>query len=207
LSLPLLALPWALRDPWTRFLAATLLLGMVGLLTTSFWHPPHYAAPFVAPALLVGVRCARQARLFAPRGRAVGRRLAAALLPASAVFCLFQIAELARGRGPSWSDERAAVARRLRQAPGDDLVLVRFAPWAPDYGWVYNGADRERSPIVWARQMTAVEDCALAAHYAGRAVWDLEVVDGVSPPRLERYARCEDDSGVAAPAALSRRGP
>ena len=206
LSLPLLALPWALRDPWTRFSAATLLFAAAGVLTIKV-STPHYAAPLLAPGLVIWVRCLRQARLFAPGRRPVGRRLAALLLPATCALLIVQGVDLWRAHLASWSRLRTAVADRLEVEPGPDLVLVRFSPGALDPGWTYNGADRERTPVVWARGMSAAEDCALAAHYAGRAVWDLEVVDGFSPPRLARYARCVGDSGVAASAELSRRGP
>jgi hypothetical protein len=190
LSLPLLALPWALRDPWTRLALVAILLTALGLLTLSFWRPPHYAAPLAAPALLVGVRCVRQVRLFAPGGRAIGRRLTAVLLPATLAGIPFQVASLASGRR-SWASERVAVERRLLAEPRDDLVLVRFGPWAPDNGWISNGADRERASIVWARQMGPAADCALVAHYAGREVWDLAVGDGLSAPVIERYTACE----------------
>jgi hypothetical protein len=192
LSFPLLALPWALRNPWMRFFAATLILGAAGLANLTFWRPPHYAAPFLAPALLLGVRCVRQARLLTLRGRPVGRRLAASLLAATGALLPFQVAALDDDRRSSWSGSRAAVAERLTLEAGEDLVLVRFAADAWDRGWVYNGADLERAPIVWARQMSAAEDCALAAHYAGRVLWDLEVVNAVDPPRLGRYSRCGD---------------
>jgi hypothetical protein len=205
LTLPLLALPWALRDGWTRFHAATLLLGAAGVLSIKF-VTPHYAAPLVAPGLLVYVRCLRQARLYAPRGRPVGRRLAALMLPGTAVLLLAQLADLRGAHRSDWSHLRIAVAERLRAEPGSDLVLVRFAPRALDPGWTYNGADLERDPIVWARQMSAAEDCALAAHYTGRKLWDLEVVEGISAPRLRAYGRC---GPALAPAAteLSRRSP
>lgn len=207
LSLPLLALPWALRDPWTRFFAATLCFAAAGLMTTTFWHPPHYAAPLVAPALLLGARCVRQARLFAPRGRPVGRRLAALLLPASCALLPFQIAEIGSAHRFNWGLERTAVADRFLRQPGDELVLVRFAPGALDPGWASNGADLELAPVVWARQMSAAEDCALAASYAGREIWDLEVVDGLSAPRVGRYLRCGAAPGGAGGADLNRRGP
>jgi hypothetical protein len=137
----------------------------------------------------------------------VGRRLAALLLPATCALLIVQGVDLWRAHRASWSLLRTAVAHRLGAEPGADLVLVRFAPGALDPGWTYNGADRERSPIIWARRMSAAEDCALAARYAGRAVWDLEVVDGFSPPRLARYSGCAGVSRGAASADLSRRGP
>ena len=189
LSLPLLALPWALRGPWMHFFGATLLVGVAGLLTITF-VVPHYAAPLVAPALVLGVRCLRQARLYAPGGRPVGPRFAAVLLPATCALLVIQGVGLRSAHRSSWSLLRTAVAQRLDLEPGDDLVLVRFAPGALDPGWTYNGGDLERAPIVWARQMSPAENCALAAHYAGREVWDLEVMDGFSPPRLGRYRRC-----------------
>jgi hypothetical protein len=86
-------------------------------------------------------------------------------------------------------ERRLAVNRQLAQAPGRQLVFVRY-----DYPrhafqdeWVYNEADIDASRVVWARDLGAEEDEKLRRYYPERTAWLLE--PDVRPPRLEKYAR------------------
>ena len=51
---------------------------------------------------------------------------------------------------------------------------------------VYNRADIDASPIVWARYMGAAQDRELIDYYPGRKFWILEA--DASPMQLRPYA-------------------
>ncbi len=68
LSIPMLAIPWLLRERYVRLLAVQAGLSFAGLLTV-VWFLPHYAAPMMATIVLLAVlglrhlhdwRCGRQ---------------------------------------------------------------------------------------------------------------------------------------------------
>jgi hypothetical protein len=86
--------------------------------------------------------------------------------------------------------ERAEVVRQLAQQPGKQLVLVRYGEKHNVHEeWVYNRADIDAAPIVWAREMTPPQDAELLDYYRGRSVWVLDA--DALPPRLLTYPGSE----------------
>ncbi len=93
------------------------------------------------------------------------------------------------GSSDPWSlalrnpERRVAIDKQLAQAPGKQLVLVRYWPrHIFQDEWVYNAADIDASRVVWARDLGMEEDQKLIQHYPGRTVWLLE--PDARPPRL-----------------------
>ncbi len=83
-------------------------------------------------------------------------------------------------------DRRAAIHRQLAQAPGQQLVFVRYWPQHIFQDeWVYNAADIDHSRIVWARDLGGSEDQKLLRYYPGRTAWLLE--PDAMPPKLSPY--------------------
>jgi hypothetical protein len=69
---------------------------------------------------------------------------------------------------------------------GKDLVIVTYGPSHEMFEeWVYNGADLEGAPILWARDTGAESNGELIEYYAGRHIWRLFADE--NPPRLEPY--------------------
>src|SRR5262249_38594345 len=67
---------------------------------------------------------------------------------------------------------RGQALQQLRAMGGKHLVLVRYSPdHRFDFGVVFNDADIDHSPVIWARQQDAASNEALAKHYKDRAVW------------------------------------
>jgi hypothetical protein len=84
------------------------------------------------------------------------------------------------------SEGRIAINQRLAQAPGRQLVFVRYGPQHLFREWVHNAADIDSAPVVWALDLGAEEDQKLERYYADRAVWLVE--PDARPPRLIRIA-------------------
>jgi len=83
-------------------------------------------------------------------------------------------------------ERRAAVNRQLARAPGRQLVFVRYWPHHIFQDeWVYNAADIDRAPVVWARDLGPAENEKLRRYYPDRTVWLLE--PDARPPRLTTY--------------------
>jgi len=80
---------------------------------------------------------------------------------------------------------RLRVLTRLAEAPGKQLVFVRFAPVHPLREWINNEANIDQSRVVWALDMDRAENEKLRQYYPDRTAWLLEPDD--RPPRLQPY--------------------
>lgn len=178
----LLYLKRAATDSWILFGA----LVAAGLLLTSLTTAgsyPHYAAP--ATGLLFAVMGACLAAMHsAASDRAAGVRRTALIL---LMFCFYALS----GFDPFPTNEefaarRSQVRQVLLEKPGSDLVFVRYGPGHDFHNeWVYNSANIEDAPIIWARHMEPEENVRLAQEYDGRKVWVLRV--GGSGAELKKF--------------------
>ncbi len=192
-----LALPFiapALRERRFQLAVATIALFVLG---TNFY--PYFYSHYVAAAtclfvLMAVTGLARLTRL----NEAAGTFLVAACL---AHFVFWYGLHVLSDRAYSaelrqfetWDainqgdpEGRLAVRRRLTEAPGRQLVFVRYWPRHTFSEWVHNAADIDSSRIVWARDRGPEENRRLIEYYAGRGVWLLE--PDARPPRLAPYA-------------------
>lgn len=198
LSVPFLALPWTLRGRRMRFVwlaLGTVLVGLALEVTTR----PHYAAPATALFLALFVQGLRHLRASRFLPGALGRRLALAVPLALCLLFVLRIVLAIDGQPVRyWKDpdepwslrpdtvrERRKLEGLLEISEDKDLVLIRFLPGPKHVRWVYNEADLEAAPIVWARELEPAENQRLIEHFAGRRVWLCEV--DVVPPRLVPY--------------------
>jgi hypothetical protein len=70
---------------------------------------------------------------------------------------------------------RIAVNRELAQAPGRQLVFVRYSSQHIfQEEWVWNEADIDAARVVWARDLGPDENRKLLKYYPGRTAWLLE---------------------------------
>jgi hypothetical protein len=73
--------------------------------------------------------------------------------------------------------------------PGKDLVIVHYsADHNPHQEWVYNRADIDAAPVVWARETPRETLSQLIQYFADRQVWILEP-DHASGPLLLPYTK------------------
>jgi hypothetical protein len=93
-------------------------------------------------------------------------------------------------RNSGFGAARHSMAQVLAEQPGRQLVLIRYTPEhdAQDE-WVYNAADIDASPVVWAREMSSEQDRPLIGYFPDRRVWLLE--PDQKPPKLSLYPRME----------------
>jgi hypothetical protein len=185
----LIALPCAARDrrlrvPWMIF--AIFVMG----LAVEVWFLPHYFAPAAALLYLFLMQCMRHLRWFEWKQRPVGLAFVRAVSVVYVGTALLRIGLAGAHVHPEkeWQHgdmERAAIVRELDALPGENVVLVRYAPdFDLDREWVFNGADIDGSKIVWARDMGAEKNQELLDYYRGRKFWMIEA-DGSA--KLEPY--------------------
>jgi hypothetical protein len=184
LTLALVPLFRVFRDRRIRVL---LVIGAVSaaILSMSIYFNPHYVAPYTGLFYAVLLQGLRHVRTWG-RPRGTGR----SLVRATVAICLVMVVARAAAAPlhlslingiPTWCSRfvpdygRETLIANLKQLGGRHLVIVRYAPdHVPHQDWVYNGADLEGAPVVWAREMDPARTARLLQHYAGRRVWLLE---------------------------------
>ena len=77
---------------------------------------------------------------------------------------------------------RVAINRRLAEAPGRQLVFVRYFTAHDYHDWIHNAAGIDTSRVVWALELTPNENAKLRRYYPDRTVW-LMLPDAL-PPKL-----------------------
>lgn len=196
-SVPLLMLPWAIRDRRVMCLAL-ICVPVLAAIAPVYWMTfPHYAAPVTAALFGVVTGCAMCLRRLTWRSRPLG------LFLVRAVPLLGLATMGVRAAVPHWfaldtashswccvgpgNVSRDRIVKQLASMRPKNLVIVRYGP---DHKvrdeWVYNDPDIDRSSVVWAREMNPAEDRRLAAYFRDRAIWLLE--PDLTPPRLTPWA-------------------
>ena len=190
LTLPLIALAWTWRSRRARtllFLAAAVALGS----SLVPWFEPHYIAPATAliyALLIAGMRVLRRSR------PAMARSIPAAVVTmllvrvAMAVTPVPFVLHFPMTWATTWSPPlgREEIVERLEAVGGQHLVIVRYsARHQPFREFVFNDADIDRAPIVWARDMGAEKNAELLRYFNRRRVWLLSGDE--DPPRLSAY--------------------
>ena len=175
-----------MRQRWTAFA-----LLVVGFVFAAMLAPPplfpHYFAPVAALVFFLVIQSARHFRLWLWRLR---QSRALRLRPACIVLLpLIVLVWMYRVQGeppPGWGFTRAALLNELKEKGGRHLVIVSYeASHNANHEWVYNDADLDSSPIIWARDMGPQSNRALIDAYRDRQVWWLRA--DVRPARLEPY--------------------
>jgi hypothetical protein len=173
----------------TRFLLILVFISFFGLLLPAFFNP-HYAAPMVCAIYALVLQAMRRVRIWDRHGKSRGLFGVRAVVLTCIVSFLVSAAALALGvdrqrlfiLDPSRQNTaRAELIGKLSQLAGKHLILVRYGPEHDLHNeWVYNDADIDDSKIVWAREMTQLEDAKLIASFKDRQAWLLQP-DGSSP--------------------------
>jgi hypothetical protein len=179
-----------------RFLWA-LLSVIVFALGTNFYpyFQPHYVAALTCVFLLISVTALeRVSRWSKEISRTILFLCAAQFLFWYGVHLLAS-PRLLSALGPyeTWNyinygdlDGRAGINQRLAQAPGKQLVFVRYWPRHLFDEWIHNAANPDASRVVFASDLGSDENEKLRQYYPDRTAWILE--PDARPPRLTPYA-------------------
>jgi hypothetical protein len=208
LSLPLLMMlfilpynfSWRQISANTRFLLLALCFFFIGL-SAEFYFEVHYAAPFAGLMVALIIIAMRKVRQWRPE-RGSGRFLARAIPVVCVLMFVLRIfagplhIPVRRVLTPAWyqlgpkSFGRAAMLADLQRLPGNQLVIVRYQPdHNPFAEWVYNEADIDNAKVVWAHDMSPVENQELISYFHDRQVWLMDADE--EPTRLVLYANTE----------------
>ena len=187
---------------WTfLWVAMTLALFALGLNLFPYFYP-HYLAPVTCLFVLASVTGLRKLTNLNVRAWPAGHYAAALILfVCFASFCLWYGAHLFENQDLSaeiepyetWNTinhdrpaRRILVNREIARFPGKQLVFVRYWPnHIYQDEWIYNAADIDASPVVWARDLGMAENAKLRQYYPDRTVWLLE--PDARPLQLSRY--------------------
>ncbi len=62
----------------------------------------------------------------------------------------------------------------LDMRSGPHVIFVRYTSPGPHLEWVYNRADTDGAPVIWAHDLGEAENERLRRYYAGRSFWLFE---------------------------------
>jgi hypothetical protein len=153
-------------------------------LFAQIWPPlPHYAAPATAAVFLALLYSLRHFRHSEPRYGVWGSR---AVVLVFAVWMICPIAERVRdpymtaaengvgiqGAAMPLYIQRQRIQSELEARAGRHLVIVHYPVHdKPVQEMVYNSADIDHEPVIWARDMGYLKNLELLNYYPDRQVW------------------------------------
>jgi hypothetical protein len=172
----------------TRFAFALVATSIAGSFFSAAFYQ-HYAAPAVAPILVLVTGSYRYLRYFnRPVGqvpdlpqpsRQVGNlphfgSMLALLIPLCAIGLSLLDGAPALLHEPAVFKvaTRSRLEETVKEHPGKHLIIVRYTtPLRPIEEWVYNGSDLDAAPVIWSHDLGAQENRRLIAHFHDREVW------------------------------------
>lgn len=180
LVIPLVMLPWVLRDRWMRLALLTCGVLLAGLLAASPLQR-HYAAPITGLVFALVLQGMRHLHVWRWRGRRTGRFIVWAIVG----ICVVSAPQLLE-KPKTWSLDRASFLALLSKDADRHLVVVRYRPWHnANREWVYNEADIDAAKVVWAREIDPAQNRKLLEYFKDRRAWLLFA--DAEPPGLMQY--------------------
>jgi hypothetical protein len=180
----------------TRFLMLVCGSVLIGALLPVYFSP-HYIAPITCAIFALIMIAMQNLRCWRPWGMSCGIALVRAVpLISVATLILCAVSPASRSdlapqmatwySPPAPNSYRAKIMSTLSKQPGLHLVIVRYRPdHVPVNEWVFNGADIDRSKVVWARDMGADQNSELIRYFKDRSVWLVE--PDLAVPKLSPY--------------------
>jgi hypothetical protein len=136
-------------------------------------YAPHYLAPMCGAWVILAAAGMEACGEWRRAGRLIVVAVMAVAVGSSASE-IVGAARMAR-EAPRGVAARPLLIADLHRQGGRHLVIVRYTPTHYIHDeWVYNDADIDGSPVVWARDMGEEGNRELLDYYKGRHVWLLE---------------------------------
>ncbi len=179
--LPLVVfMPFLWRSRRTRF--ATILVTAIGAASLiEVWWYPHYAAPFTAALLILVAQSMRYLRQWNYGGRQPGRFLVSAMPVAvllvmvaseAQAIATHRTADQEQAKNAQVAQKERIEKQLLKKRSGQHVIFVRYAGLpSPHEEWIYNAADIDAAPVIWAQDLGHIENERLRRYYAGRSFW------------------------------------
>lgn len=189
LTIPFVMSVLAWRRRWVKGAALACGAVIVANLCVAFVSP-HYTAPAAGLFFLLAAAGMRELQPWRPGGRPLGAWINAAVLAGAltAVLATFAPRSGAAARLPHSVEHRNRLAGQLLAVGGKHLVVVRYGGNHDIHDeWVYNAADIDRAPVVWARDMGGEKNRELLRYFGDRTPWLLIVDAPGSVPQPTPY--------------------
>jgi hypothetical protein len=179
LLLAAIGLPAIWKNPRERIVLLWV-TAFVPILLVQVWSSAHYAAPATGLAVLLVIFSLRHIRTMGTFGRVLVRAIPVAAMVMLAIQILAGPAA-SELTDRSWRWPRLAGVRRAQilsklSATGEKhLVFVRYGRLHdPGDEWVYNSADIDGSPVVFARALDPSSNARLRQYFSNRKTWVIE---------------------------------
>lgn len=189
LQLPLVVWPCLWFKRRVAVPLVMLLLFLLALLPQT-WNLAHYAAPAAGLLMLLTIESTRQLRACSLLGRPLGRWVVRLILLGYGLWLVPLVVDAYGHRPrdePGWEPlyyQKPALVERLERMGGGHVVFVSYGPNHRPYEeaeWVYNRAEIDEAPVVWARDMGPEQNERLRSYYGSRTAWSLHI-DGADRP-------------------------
>jgi len=183
----LIILFWALfswQRLWRLIMVVIIIAGTCAVMTAQ--PKTHYFSSFTCLVILLVTYGLRYLAVLLPRFR-IGMIMVALLMifqlflnirasqEPSPLFSLGRIVQSSEV-GQTFTFTRQALKDFLLTKKGKHLVIIRYLPkYMVAREWVFNDADIDHSPIVWARDMGTAKNAELLEYFKDRQVWYVEV--------------------------------
>ncbi len=153
--------------PWLLLLVSV--IGSLGVV----WLQAPYIAPMVAP-LFVLITCGLRRVYLWRRGHRQGRAVVSAFVGVHFAALLVTMALTLSSPPTAWAVRRQKMQAAFERSGEKHLVLVAYSQHHnPHIEWVYNRADIDGSPVVWARFLDEESNQKLFHYYRDRQKWIL----------------------------------
>jgi len=183
------AMPLLARSKRTRFpVVLAMVMGTASLIEV--WWYPHYAAPFLAALLILAAQSLRYLSQWKYHGQEAGRFLVNAM-PAAVLLVMVtsQAEAIARhetidqiqSKNVQIAQKESIERKLLRNQSGQHVIFVSYAGLpSPHDEWIYNPANIDAAPVIWALDLGQAENEKLRRYYAGRSFWRFKPAESMN---------------------------
>jgi hypothetical protein len=198
LLVPLLAILWAVRRRYVRFAMAMCLLALAGTRLSNVLQP-HYVAPFTGMLVLLYVAGVRRISLIRFRSWRIGTWLGIAILAGLVIGEAHLSRHVFRhSHDDLWTRQRQDLEMSLQSGGGKAIVIVRYGPGHSFHdAWVYNAADIDASPVVWANDLGPQKNREILDYYRDRTACLVEASGVGKDARIKVICPCDPTKAEA----------